>query len=147
MSELCNPLSCFLISFLLFHFFKNLFFSFFSFFLFFSSLLLRSCCSIMSDKSLPLSPLSPFILFPIRCKENITQPWLVQFDSISSKKWPSIDPDEIHELAYSALFHGRYRNKAKGKNINQKGKKGLGRTIDRIFRHFATPSRHFSVSF
>jgi hypothetical protein len=139
------PVSWFL--FFFFIFLKIYFLAFLAFsYSFHPSFFVRAAPSCRTSRFLSLS-LSPFILFPIRCKENITQPWLVQFDSISSKKWPSIDPDEIHELAYSALFHGRYRNKAKGKNINQKGKKGLGRTIDRIFRHFATPSRHFSVSF
>jgi hypothetical protein len=88
MSELCNPLSCFLISFLLFHFLKNLFL--FIFFLAFSysfhpSFFVRAAPSCRTSRFLSLS-FPPFILFPIRCKENITQPWLVQFDSISSQK-------------------------------------------------------------
>jgi hypothetical protein len=65
---------------------------------------------------------SPLLFFFLSVAKKISRSpgW---FNSIQFqvKKWPSIDPDEIHELAYSALFHGRYRNKVRRKNINQKG--------------------------
>jgi hypothetical protein len=76
----------------------------------------------MSDKSLPLSLVPPFYSFsyPLQRKYHAALAGSIRFN-FKSQKWPSIDPDEIHELAYSALFHGRYRNKVRRKNINQKG--------------------------
>jgi hypothetical protein len=105
MSELCNPLSCFLISFLLFYLKKKFIYLFFSFFLFFSSLLLRSCCSIMSDKSLPLSLVPPFYSFsyPLQRKYHAALAGSIRFN-FKSKNGHRLTPMKFTNLLTPPFF-------------------------------------------
>lgn len=92
-----QPSFLFLDFFSSFSFFKKIYFYLFFFlafpYSFHPSFFVRAASSCRTSRFLSLSLGSPLLFFfSIRCKENITQPWLVQFDSISSQKlaidWP-----------------------------------------------------------